>query len=117
MGGTYKRKTQQGCDAEILKRAAASVSKGEMSVRKAASSYEVPRTTLHRYVSRPEADCQSSYHNCKKAYMVFTEEMEDLMAQHVRDLDHRYHGIGPVKARELAWEFGKRNGITRMPQN
>ena len=36
--------------------------------------------------------------------------------KHIRDLDRRFHGIGPVKVRELAYEFAKRNQISKMPE-
>lgn len=118
MGRKYERKSERGSDSESLKEAAQAVRKGEMSVRKAALSHSVPRTTLQRYLSTSEEELQSSsYKNCKTANLVFTEQMETMLAQHIRDLDHRYHGIGPAKARELAWEFGKMNKITRMPHS
>lgn len=118
MGRKYERKSQRGCDAESLKKAAEAVEKAEMSVRKAAHSYDVSRTSLQRYLSTPNDDRHSSsYQNCKTANLVFTEQMETMLAQHIRDLDHRYHGIGPAKARELAWEFGKRNQSSRMPRS
>lgn len=116
MGRKYKRKSERGTDAESLKRAAETVTKGELSVRKAAVNYGVPRTSLQRYLSTPEdSRCGSSYQNCKTANQVFTQQMEMILAQHIRDMDHRYHGIGPSKARELAWEFANQNQITRIP--
>lgn len=41
--------------------------------------------------------------------------MDTMLAQYIRDLDHRYHGIGPSKVSELTWEFDKMNQITGMP--
>ena len=56
MGRKYKRKSDRGCDLEPLKSAAEAVRKGEMSTRKAVTVFQVPRTTLQRFLSKPEAD-------------------------------------------------------------
>ena len=34
---------------------------------------------------------------------------EQELAQHIRDLDDRFHGLNPVKCRELAYEYAQRN--------
>ena len=87
-----------------------------MSVRKAATSYNVRRTTLQRYLAVSEEERPvNSYQNCQTANMVFSQQMEAVLAQHIRDLDDRYHGIGPSKARELAWEFAKKNNVGHIP--
>lgn len=116
MGHKHKRKSEQGTEVESLKRPAEAVTKGELSVRKAAVNYGIQRTSLQRYLSTPEnSRCSSSYQNCKTSNQVFTQQVKMMLAQHIRDMDHRYHGIGPAKARELTLEFAKQNKVTRMP--
>ena len=46
---TYKRKTDRASwDEEMMKLAILSVQKNELSIRKAAQAFEVPKDALHR---------------------------------------------------------------------
>ena len=48
--------------------------------------------------------------------MVFTLEMEQELADHIKQLADQFHGFTPYKCRGLAHEFAKRNHVT-VPSN
>lgn len=117
MGRAYKRKTARAVDKEGLSKAAEQVKDGKMSVRAAATNFGVSRTTLQRYISMtPEERLASGYEQCKNLNLTIPPFMEKSLADHIKDLDNRYHGLTPSKCMELAYEFAKHNEIS-MPDS
>ncbi|CAK6981921.1 PREDICTED: piggyBac transposable element-derived protein 2-like, partial [Scomber scombrus] len=51
-----------------------------------------------------------------EAKRIFTNEMEEELAKHLKQLADQFHGLAPVKCRELAFEYAERNNIP-VPAN
>lgn len=112
MGRKYKKKTTRGANLQNLAEAAKLVEEGNSSVRGAAVLCNVPNATLQRYIKSTEDERNAfGYSKCVSANMVFTAELEEMLASHVKDLDNRYHGITPTKCMELAYEFAHQNDV------
>ncbi|CAB1419141.1 unnamed protein product [Pleuronectes platessa] len=60
------------------------------SLRKAGRDTNIDKTTLKR---------------------IFTDEMEEELAKHLKQLADQFHGLAPVKCRELALEYAEKNNI------
>lgn len=111
------RKTERATNLDGLSSAAKLVETGKSSVKAAAAEHGVARTTLQRFLkcSPTKRGCYG-YINCHTKASIFTDEMENELAAHVKDLDNRFHGLTPIKVRELAHEYGAANGV-KMPAN
>lgn len=118
MGRLYKRKTDRVVDKEGLSKAAEQVKDGKMSVRGAAAHFNVSRTTLQRYINMTAQERLTSwgYQQCRNLNLTIPPFMEKALADHIRDLDNRYHGLTPSKCRALAYEFAMHNNIS-MPES
>lgn len=113
MGRKYNKKTTRGVDIAQLVGAAKLVAEGKSSTRKAAKAFDVPNTTFQRYLNSSEEEKKEfGYTKCRSANMVFTIELEQLLATHVKDMDNRYHGLSVKKCTELAYEFAIRNHLS-----
>ena len=52
----------------------------------------------------------------QSARRIYTDEMEEELAKHLKQLADQFHGLAPVKCRELAFEYAERNNIP-VPAN
>lgn len=110
MGRIYKKKTTRGVDIAQVEGAAKMITEGKASIRKAAKGLDIPNTTLQRFIGSSEEERKTfGYTKCRSTNLVFTPELEILLANHVKDLDNRYHGLTAKKCMELAWEFATQN--------
>ena len=46
-----------------------------------------------------------------EAKRIFTDEMEEELAEHLKQLAEQFHGLPPVKCRQLAFEYADKNNI------
>ena len=51
-----------------------------------------------------------------EAKRIFTDKMEEELAKHLKQLADQFHGLSPVKCRELAFEYAEKNNIP-VPAN
>lgn len=100
----YKRKTERGASQEQIDAALKFWSEGA-TLNQTVSTYSIPATTLKRH----KKNASGVYKKCSDVKMVFTHEMEAELAQHLRNLDNRFHGLTPIKCRELAFEYANKN--------
>lgn len=95
----YKRTTERGrTPIDILGRAARAVHIGS-SIRSAAHDFRVDRNTLKRFIVKRDNDPQavSGYENCKLRNLVFSPEMEEDMAGHIKEMSTQFHGLTKEK--------------------
>ncbi|CAB4067659.1 unnamed protein product [Lepeophtheirus salmonis] len=92
MGRVYKRKTTRAIDKEGLAKAAEQVKDGRISVRGAGMN------------------C-GGYEQCRNLNLTIPPFIEKLLANHIKDLENRYHVLTTSEYMELAFEFGKGNDI------
>lgn len=112
MGRVYKRKTTHATDQEGLRNAAEKVMVSKMPVRTAARMFKVPRTSLQRYIDlSPDDRASMGYAGCSTKNLVIPPAMEAALANHIKDMDNRYHGLSVAKCSSLAYEFAVLNGI------
>lgn len=90
----YKRKTNYGVPQERIDAALKFWSEGA-TLSQTISAYNVPATTLKRH----KKNLCGGYKKCSAVRMIFTADMETQLAQHLRDLDSRFHGLTPLMSR------------------
>lgn len=100
-----------------MERAAAEV-KGGKSIRAVAKEREIDRSTLRRFIIKKEVKEVKivGYSGTAQAKQIFTEEMEEELAEHIKHLADQFHGLTPNKVCELAFELADRNNIP-VPEN
>ena len=69
--------------------------------------------TLKRFITKKQNNPSDNigYANCKTSNMIFSPSMEADLADHIKNLGRRYHGLSKDKCRKLAYEFAVKNGI------
>lgn len=116
----YKRKTAWGqTPLSDMESAAAEVMEGRMSIREAARARHIDKTTLCRFLKkkREKGEVKTvGWASVASARRVFSTEMEEDLANHLKTLSDQFHGLGPLKCRELAFEFALKNNIP-VPEN
>lgn len=96
---------------EHMKTAVEAVRNGEMGSFKAARIYNVPQTTLERYV-KDEMKSSTDVVNTKlgrKQYL--PSDLEKDLAEHCILLEERYFGLSQKDLRRLAFQLAEKNGI------
>lgn len=109
----YKRTTERGrTPIDILGRAARAVHIGS-SIRSAAHDFRVDRNTLKRFIVKRDNDPQAvtGYENCKLRNLVFSPEMEEDMAGHIKEMSTQFHGLTKEKCLCLIYEFPGQNDL------
>ncbi|XP_051795629.1 uncharacterized protein zgc:113274 [Acanthochromis polyacanthus] len=109
----YSRKTNWGSTSlEEMQRAATEVQDGK-SIRKVATERNIDRSTLRRFLKKKEGGevTVAGDTGTANAKRVFTEEMEEDLANHVKKLADHFHGLTAKKSRDLAYEMAEKNNI------
>ncbi|KAL2086177.1 hypothetical protein ACEWY4_017236 [Coilia grayii] len=111
----YKRKTgRASTPLQDMDRAVKEVEKGK-SIREVARQMNICRMTLKRYMEKKKIDgkeIRPGYERTGLANQVFDEHMEKELAEHIKALAAMFHGLSPMKCRELAFEYAQRNDIS-----
>jgi len=119
MPRNYTRKTTWGqTPLAEMEMAAAEVMQGKKSLRKAGTDRNIDKTTLKRFIKKKEKGEVNSvaWGAVAEAKRIFTDEMEEELAKHLKQLADQFHGLDPVKCRELAFEYAEKNNIP-VPAN
>ena len=102
-----------------MKRAAAAFTAG-VPLREVSRDFNIDRATLRRFIvksrGKADEDILTGYSRLSKSKCVFPLQMENDLAQHIKDLSDQFHGLSVEKCRALAYEFAKRND-TSVPAN
>uniref|UniRef100_A0A3Q3IWA6 HTH psq-type domain-containing protein n=1 Tax=Monopterus albus TaxID=43700 RepID=A0A3Q3IWA6_MONAL len=113
MPRTYKRKTDRASAPLVeLDRAVKEVQKRKI-IRQVAREMKICRMTLKRYMEKKKIAevIKTGYKRTGLANLVFKENMETELADHIKAPAPMFHGISAMKCRELAFEYAQRNGI------
>lgn len=114
MPRNYKRKTgRASTPLQDMDRAVKEVEKGK-SIREVARQMYICRMTLKRYMEKKKIvgkEIRPGYERTGLANQVFDEHMEKELAEHIKALAAMFHGLSPMKCRELAFEYAQRNNI------
>ncbi|XP_069698806.1 uncharacterized protein [Periplaneta americana] len=109
---TYLKKTErQQWSAESMEEAVDSVISGKMGYKKASEQFNVPSTTLERYVKKKKENPMATVDKTLgKFQCVFNTEQELELAQYLKDMQKRLFGITMKEFRRLAYQLAERNG-------
>lgn len=110
---TYKRQTsRQSWPLESMNEAVKAVIRGEMGYHRASVQFNVPQTTLERYVGKqknnPETPILKTLGSKKP---VFTPEQEEEIASHLKSMEERLFGLTMEECRRLAFQLAEENAI------
>lgn len=114
----YIRKTDWGSVSyEELEKASVEVKRGK-SIRTVAKERKIGRSTLQRYMKKAEENREKSvgYRGTAEARRIFSEELEEELAENIRMLAESVHSLTPKRCREIAFEFAQKNNIP-VPNN
>ncbi len=114
----YIRKTDWGSVSyEELEKASVEVKRGK-SIRTVAKERKIGRSTLQRYMKKAEENREKSvgYRGTAEARKIFSEELEEELAENIRMLAESVHSLTPKRCREIAFEFAQKNNIP-VPNN
>uniref|UniRef100_A0A3Q0RFD0 HTH psq-type domain-containing protein n=1 Tax=Amphilophus citrinellus TaxID=61819 RepID=A0A3Q0RFD0_AMPCI len=84
------------------------------SIRQVARQMNICRMSLKRYMEKKKIDgkeIRPGYKRTGLANQIFDEHMEKELAEHIKALAAMFHGLSPMKCRELAFEYAQRNDI------
>lgn len=106
MARKYKRKTsRQQWTVEQLNDAAEAVQRGT-SIRKAALSFGLPRSTLGEHISAPKLPKPLGSINT-----VFNKVQEQELSDHLLQMENRFYGITRNDVKALAFELAEKNNL------
>ena len=93
--------------------AAAKLGSEGTSLRQSARDYNINRNTLKRYIDRTASGASNlyGYKAITDRNKIFTEEIENDLASHVKDLSERFYGLSSIKCRQFAFELAQNNNI------
>lgn len=118
MPRNYIRKTDWGSVTyEELEKAFVEVKRGK-SIRTVAKERKIGRSTLQRYMKKAEERRERTvgYRGTAEAKRIFSEELEEELAENIRIMSERVHGLATKKCREIAFEFAQKHNIP-VPNN
>ena len=104
----YVRKTERSKWLESnLNKAMKEVKKKNLSIRKAAAFYNVPKSTLERHVNaKVNNPGTTSLGNFKPA---LSPSLENQLVEHAKKLQDMFFGLTPESLRVLAFDIAKAN--------
>ncbi|XP_034839890.2 uncharacterized protein [Maniola hyperantus] len=115
MVNNYKRKSdRQSWREEDMKNAIEKVATREMGLNKAAATFNVPKTTLIRRLSKYESTKDLTIATEKKMgryQKIFSVDQERELASHVKNMESRFFGLTTKDLRRLAYELAEQNNL------
>ena len=111
MPRVYVRKTDKGqVPREVMERAIQAV-KEWMSVRKAAKTYSIARTTLNNNLVKAKKDSTATLEPNYKHSQIFNQEQETSLANYLEKCSGMFHELTTKNVRTLAYEMAFLNRI------
>ena len=110
----YKRKTNQhSWSLDTMKKAVQIVVSGEMGYKKAAQAYNIPQTTLERYVAKYRGNPDETSIKQKLGHYetVFTPDQETELKSYIKAMEERFYGLTSAEVRSLAFQLAEKNHI------
>ena len=111
----YVRKTTRGnWDESQMRSAIECVQKKEMSIRKAAVVFAVPKDSLHRRIkgalkSIPSDKPYKKFLSPRRN--VLSEEQEKELANYIREMDMSFYGLSINEIRRVVFDYAEQNKI------
>ena len=112
----YKKKTnRQSWSTEAMNNAVDAVISGRCGCLKASNQFDVPQTTLERYVKKKKENPE--YQIDKTAGKFQTQEQELELVNYLKTMEARLFGLTMKDLRTLAYQLAERNGIAHRFKN
>jgi hypothetical protein len=110
----YVRKTnRQEWSVDAMEKAVQTVISGEMGFLRASNQFNVPKSTLERYVNkRKKTDDHIVDKTAGKFKNVFSTEQELELVEYLKTMESRLFGLTQKDLRSLAFELAERNNIS-----
>ncbi|CAH2011606.1 unnamed protein product [Acanthoscelides obtectus] len=100
-----------------MERAVAAVVSGAMGCKKASIQFQLPQTTLERYVKKRRTDPNSVIDKTAgKYHCVFTQDQEVELVVYLKDMQKRLFGLTLKELRKLAYQLAVRNGCEQFEE-
>lgn len=111
----YIRKTTRGnWDESQMKSAIEAVRKKELSIRKAAVVFSVPKDALHRRIKGKLTSISEDQLHKKflsPSRNVLSEKQEKDLADYIKQMDSSFYGLSINEIRRVVFEFAEHNQI------
>lgn len=107
--------------ADAMRKAIYSIMEGGLSTKAAALRYDIPRTTLRRYLKKCQDHQQEIDWNSDilegaprltpnyTVNQIFTNEEENQLSNYLKTMTKLHHGLNPSSARKLAFDLAGAN--------
>lgn len=92
-----------------------SILEGRMGYLKAANTYNVPKTSLEDRVKKIRKGSSKDvvFKKCPvEKKCVFTDEMENMLVDHIKTMESRLFGLTKTDLRRLAFQLAERNNLS-----
>lgn len=106
MPRNYQRKTMTKYKLEDLERAVQEVKNKTLSLGKAASTYSVPKSTIHDYLKK---DLITEPKTGRKP--IFSEKQEKELEEHIIKCSKLFYGLTIEMVRKIAYKFAEVNNL------
>lgn len=104
------RTTSRGPTQDVMERAADLVLKGNMSIRKAAKTYDLCHVTLQRFINKRKANEQPQM-GYRPHNRVFSVDLEVELAEYLKTSANIFYGLSPKEVRSLAYKYAVANKL------
>lgn len=116
MPRNYKKVTNRDFSGDVMKRAVSAVIQEDLSLRAAATLYNVKKSSLANYVKKTkEFGSENVNFSPNFAHrQIFTKEYETKLVEYLLQCSNMFHGLTPKAVRRLAFEYAHKNSL-KMP--
>lgn len=118
----YKRKTdRQSWSEDSMKAAIEAYLSREFGYLRAATHFQVARSTLRDRVKMAQRTGQSTTESATKGFgrfkIVFSHEQEEELVSHILEMEKKLFGLSINKLRKLAYQLAQINGLQHKFNN
>ncbi|CAG9831030.1 unnamed protein product, partial [Diabrotica balteata] len=105
-------RNRQIWDKDKMKEAVTAVTEKKMGVKKASKHFDVPKTTLRRYVKEASTSEATEVHTKKLGRKpAIPEELENELVEYLKYMEAKFYGFTRLDVRRMAYQLAIRNGI------
>ena len=109
MGRKYEKTSNRGmCQISSMQNAIRAIRRGELSIRKASATYELPKTTVMRYLQSCEMP-ENAKPLGRRPILSLAQENE--LVVHIKDMEQALFGLTTDDARTLVYQYCEMNSI------
>ncbi|XP_047026166.1 MFS-type transporter clz9-like [Helicoverpa zea] len=111
MSASQKYKKRKRWDMEEMNAAIVAVREKRMGYLKAAKQFNVPRSTLFRFVNDKDSPIESITNKVIGRKPLFGQDIENLLVEYVLTMENKFNGLTRMDLRRLAYQLALKNNI------